>query len=149
MKWRYHDGGRIDAGFRGKTGDCVCRALAIATGKPYQEVYDALNALATSEKITKRKRKISDSRLGVFRTTYQKYLESLGWKWTPTMQIGSGCKVHMRADELPSGRLVVSLSRHLSAVIDGEVYDTSDPTRRGTRCVYGYYKKGWTFGIVS
>ncbi len=34
------------------------------------------------------------------------------------MQIGSGCTVHLRADELPSGRLVVSVSRHLTAVID-------------------------------
>ena len=25
----------------------------------------------------------------------------LGWTWTPTMAIGQGCKVHLRADELP------------------------------------------------
>jgi len=40
------------------------------------------------------------------------YNESLGWKWTPTMRIGQGCKVHLRADELPVGRLIVSVSRH-------------------------------------
>lgn len=55
------------------------------------------------------------------------------------MQIGQGCKVHLRADELPQGRLVVSLSKHHSAVIDGVVHDTFDPNRDGTRCVYGYY----------
>ena len=42
----YDDGGRAAAGFKGTTGDCVTRAIAIATGKPYREVYDALNELA-------------------------------------------------------------------------------------------------------
>jgi len=68
-------------------------------------------------------------------------MESLGWQWTSTMQIGSGCTVHLRPDELPQGRLVVSLSRHVVAVIDGVAYDTHDPTRGGLRCVYGYFHK--------
>jgi hypothetical protein len=58
------------------------------------------------------------------------------------MQIGSGCTVHLSADELPSGRLVVSVSKHLTAVIDGVIHDTHDPSRRGTRCVYGYWQPG-------
>jgi hypothetical protein len=44
------------------------------------------------------------------------------------MQIGSGCTVHLRADELPSGRLVVSVSKHLTAVIDGVIHDAHDPS---------------------
>jgi hypothetical protein len=57
------------------------------------------------------------------------------------MQIGSGCKVHLRSDELPIGRLVVGLSRHSAAVIDGVLHDTYDCSRRGTRCVYGYWSR--------
>lgn len=57
------------------------------------------------------------------------------------MRIGQGCTVHMRADELPSGRLVVNLSKHSTAVIDGVCHDTYDPSRDGTRCVYGYFVK--------
>src|ERR1700722_5940525 len=117
MPWKYHDGGRSEAGYRGKAGDCVVRAIAIATGKSYQEVYDALNAVAASERTRTRKRGISNSRTGVHRVTYQQCLESLGWKWTPTMRVGQGCKVHLRADELPRGRIIVRLSRHLCAVI--------------------------------
>ena len=56
------------------------------------------------------------------------------------MSIGSGCKVHLRADELPSGRLIVSLANHVVAVIDGVLHDTHDSSRDGTRCVYGYWK---------
>jgi hypothetical protein len=41
-KFVMDDGGRAAAGYKGQTGDCVCRSIAIATGKPYQEVYDAL-----------------------------------------------------------------------------------------------------------
>jgi hypothetical protein len=135
------DGGRVVAGYVGTAGDCVCRAIAIGTGKPYQEVYDALNATAKMERPRARRRKgrRSSSRNGVFRTTYHRYLLGLGWQWIPTMQIGSGCKVHLRADELPGGRLIVSVSRHLVAMIDGVVHDLSDPSRAGKRCVYGYY----------
>ena len=141
MDFVFHDGGRATAGYKGKTGDCVTRSIAIATGKTYQQVYDALNQFAETERIGKRKRKRSNSRTGVFRKTYQSYLESLGWQWTSTLSIGSGCQVHLRASELPPGPLIVKVSRHLTAVIDGVLYDTYDCSRAGTRCVYGYFSQ--------
>jgi hypothetical protein len=141
MDFVFHDGGRAAAGYKGKTGDCVTRSIAIATGKTYQQVYGALNQFAETERIGKRKRKRSNSRTGVFRKTYQSYLESLGWQWTSTMSIGSGCQVHLRASELPPGPLIVKVSRHLTAVIDGVLYDTYNCSRAGTRCVYGYFSQ--------
>ncbi len=148
--WTFNDGGRADAGFKGTTGDCVTRAISIATGKPYREVYDELHKRSNRFYATTRSKKRftkngnlrkGSPRDGAFREVYEPYLSELGWKWTPTMQIGSGCRVHLRADELPGGAVVASVSRHLSAVIDGVVHDTHDPTRDGTRCVYGYYAK--------
>lgn len=141
MNFIHDDGGRAAAGFKGQTGDCVTRAIAIATGKPYREVYDALNVLAQKERRGSRKRGKSSSRTGVYKQTYHNYLMSLGWKWTPIMGFGTGCKVHLRSDELPAGRLIVSLSRHLAAVIDGVLHDLSDCSRDGTRCVYGYFSQ--------
>jgi hypothetical protein len=38
----FDDGGREAAGYKGFAGDCTVRAIAIATEKPYKEVYDAL-----------------------------------------------------------------------------------------------------------
>jgi hypothetical protein len=134
------DGGRAAAGFRGQTGDCVCRAIAIATELPYPEVYAALNGAADRER-PRRGKKRSSARTGVHKATIRRYLTDLGWRWVPTMQVGSGCKVHLRAAELPGGRLIVSVSRHLVAVIDGVIHDTHDPSRDGTRCVYGYFTK--------
>jgi hypothetical protein len=58
------------------------------------------------------------------------------------MSIGSGCTVHLRDGELPMGRLIVSVSLHLVAVIDGIIHDTHDCSRDGTRCVYGYWRLG-------
>ena len=141
MNCIYNDGGRKTAGFKGYSGDCVTRAIAIATGLPYLKVYNAINDLAACERPSKRARGRSSARDGVHRKTYEKYLLSLGWKWTPTMTIGGGCKVHLRAEDLPSGPLVVRVSRHLTAVIDGVIYDTFNPDRGGNRCVYGYFSK--------
>jgi len=142
LQFEFDDGGRKAAGYKGKTGDCVVRSIAIATELPYQEVYDKVNALATRERTGTRKRGKSNARTGVYKGTTHKLLESLGWRWTPTMEIGSGCKVHLRADELPAGRLLVSVSGHMTAVVDGVIRDTHDPSRRGTRCVYGYWQPG-------
>lgn len=138
------DGGRAAAGYHGSADDCVVRAIAIATERPYQEVYDSLNSLARGMRQT-RKVRGSSSRTGINRVVYDRYLSALGWRFVPTMKIGSGCRVHLRADELPAGRLIVRLSRHLTAVIDGVIHDTDDCSRRdaqglGTRCVYGFYR---------
>ena len=69
-------------------------------------------------------------------------MNELGYQFIPTMGIGTGCQVHLKAGELPEkGRFVVSLSRHCTAVVDGVIHDTSDPSRGGKRCVYGYWRK--------
>lgn len=141
MRFVQDDGGRAAAGFKGKAGDCVARAIAIATKKSYREVYDAINQCADLERPTaKRRGRRSSSRTGVFKPTIRRYMESLGWRWVPTMHVGQGCKVHLRDDELPSGRLVVNVSRHTTAVIDGVLHDTYDCSRGGWRCVYGYFE---------
>lgn len=143
--WAYDDGGRTAAGFKGDTRDCVTRAIAIATGIPYREVYDLIIKFAERErgKVNRRtgKKWTSHPRTGVSKATTRKVMDHLGWEWVPTMGIGTGCRVHLVADELPSGRLVCQLSSHVSAVVDGQVRDTYDPSRDGTRCVYGYWRQ--------
>ncbi len=162
----YNDGGRETAGFKGNTSDCVCRSIAIATELPYKEVYDLINEMSQSERTGKRKRGKSSARAGVYKQTIHKIMKHLGWTWIPTMKIGQGCKVHLHPNELPSDRLVVSVSKHTTAVIDGIIHDTGDPRRiwsapyngeplksnqwvtkqnnmihTETRCVYGYWEK--------
>lgn len=136
------DGGRGAAGYKGWVGDCVVRAVAIATEQPYKTVHDEIGALCRAERKGKRARKRGpDNGVSVKRQWFKEYMARLGWKFTPTMSIGSGCQVHMRDNELPRGRIIVSLSKHYCAVIDGVIHDLSDPSRDGTRCVYGYWSK--------
>lgn len=143
MKFKYNDGGREAAGFQGITGDCVCRAIAIASQLPYTTVYEIINQFVLSERVTKRRKRRgkSTARTGVYKPTTKAIMDSLGWKWVPTMFIGQGCKVHLRESELPAGRLVVQVSKHLVAVVDGVMHDISECSREGTRCVYGYFVK--------
>lgn len=138
--WVNDDGGRMAAGFRGATGDCATRAVAIAAERPYLEIYRRINDLARKhERKGTRKRGISDARTGVYRSTMDRLMNELGATWTPTMEIGSGCTVHLAMHELPPGRLVVRLSKHYAAVIDGVLHDTHDCSRAGSRAVYGHW----------
>ena len=137
--WTYDDGGRSQYYKASSVGDCVTRAIAIATQMDYKETYKMVS------KYVKEYPKTSavSARNGVPRKLCYTIMEDLGWTWHPTMKFGSGCKVHLKADELPSGRIICNCSKHLTAVIDGVIHDTYDPSREGTRCVYGYwYKEG-------
>ncbi len=158
MKFIQDDGGRTDAGFLGITGDCVTRAISIATEIPYGEVYAAMAEGNAGQRNSKHATKSSGKRTarnGIFtsRKWFKDYMASIGWKWTATMGIGTGCTVHLTDGELPMGRLIVSLSKHYTAVIDGVIHDIYSPERniptwdseRGhyisRRCVYGYWSK--------
>ena len=148
LKLKVDDGGRSAAGYKGKAGDCVVRSIAIVTGMSYQKVYqDLYNAnenfrISSKTKLARSLKQKNDSpRTGTHRVVLKKYLEKLGWKWTPTMFIGQGCKVHLKKEELPSGILIVSCSKHITVVKNGVLHDTYDCSRNGTRCVYGYWSQ--------
>ena len=143
-----NDGGREAAGFKGGAGDCVVRAIAIAAQLPYIQVYEDLrlaNAAYADQRNDKLARRLNargaSPRNGNHRNVFHDYILSHGFDWVPTMKVGAGCQVHLLANELPEGRLIVRVSKHLTAVIDGVIQDTHNPSRGGSRCVYGYYIK--------
>lgn len=133
MEFTYDDGGRSKYFKAKNVGDCAVRAISIATGIDYKKVYNDLKKLNGGK----------SCRNGTPNKVVKAYMQSLGWKWEPTMSIGSGCKVHLREEDLPHQTLIVSLSKHITCVLDGVIYDTYDCSRGGTRCVYGYwYREG-------
>ena len=75
----------------------------------------------------------------IAREAYGPYLERLGWKYTSTKELPRGKGIHLCADELPGGRLIVSLPRHLTAVIDGVIHDTIDCSEEGRRRIRGFW----------
>ncbi|MDC1315949.1 hypothetical protein N8251_01035 [Alphaproteobacteria bacterium] len=148
LKFKYDDGGRSNAGYKGLAGDCVVRSIAIAANLSYKKVYEDLyqaNEIFRTTSKTKLarslKQKNDSPRTGTHRVVLKKYLLQLGWKWTPTMFIGQGCKIHLKKNELPNGTLIVSCSKHITVVKEGILHDTYDCSRNGTRCVYGYWTK--------
>jgi hypothetical protein len=173
MKHIYNDGGREAAGYSGECGDCVTRAVAIATEQPYDRVYRAIADINASYRgrAASAGRRTARSGVIVKGTAFKRYMKNLDWEFVATMGIGTGCTVHLADGELPMGRLIVSVSRHYCAVIDGVIHDTHDPSDRGVtiyppdtppeqmpknvsriengngwayepkRCVYGYWRK--------
>lgn len=139
MECIYNDGGRRAAGYKGIVGDCATRAIAIACNLPYKTAYDLVNAAGKKERRSKRRRHKSYAPTGVYGPTMRRIMDSLGWVWHPTMNVGQGCRVHLRKEELPAGPLIAAVSRHYVAVIDGVIHDNHNPDRGGTRCVYGYF----------
>ena len=72
IDFNFNDGGRADAGYKGTTGDCVTRAIAIAAELPYKEVYNRLAEGNAKQRITKKSRKSAGQRTASKGITVQK-----------------------------------------------------------------------------
>ena len=137
------DGGRSRY-FRAKgVRDCVCRAITIASGRDYLEIYNALRELTKKSRASRK----GSPRSGIFtqRAPFKRMMKELGFTWTPCCSIGQKESSHLYSDEMPlTGRHVCSAHRHYVALIDGVVHDTWDSRydRFGqARRIYGY----WTY----
>jgi hypothetical protein len=151
MQYIYDDGGRLAAGHL-PNKDCVTRSIAIATEQSYQTVYDSFDRLSLNERRGKYKLGISNPSTGIYKRTILKYMRLLGWEWInqascPIAEFNQVCSkvscplTRMHMNELPNGRLVVVVSKHFMAVINGILHDTRDNSENGERCVYGYFKR--------
>lgn len=130
-KWIWHDGGRAGAGFVGSTGDCVVRAIAIATGKEYREVYDAIYSAAGAS-----------PRLGVASLYSDKLLADWGFE---RVRCVTPNKLNFM-DDIP-GIVVLRfgptgnrrMCGHIATMVDGTIYDTWDPQLEDDYVVESYW----------
>ena len=130
MKYKYNDGGRSNYFAANKVGDCVTRSIAIVKDMDYKEVYNKIKNIVGYT-----------PRNGVYKKDTKKVMEHFGGVWVSCSGIGLKDKVHLNATEMPlHGRFICNLSKHVTCVIDGVINDTYDPSRDGTRMVYGYWK---------
>ena len=122
----YYDGGRIAAGYKNSAGDCVCRAVAIASGRSYAEVRDRLRRGTGRVRHSKR-RASPDNGIPVLKRWFILLMEEFGFKFVAKGEI---------PDE---GRVIVITRTHAFAVIDGIARDTH------MRCLadrrFGYWIK--------
>ena len=134
IDYKHDDGGRLAAGFKGHTGDCVTRAIAIATGIDYEKVRKDLMQRQSDWRSTgsrKAKRQTGNSvRNGCHKEVYEPYLAALGWQKQSLIKFGCSKRVKMTADDLPSGKLIAKVQSgrrgHLAAIVDHVLHDNWD-----------------------
>jgi len=143
------DGGRYHASDQlGLTAqyssDCVIRAIAIATATrseisshtaPYATVYQDFKDRGASPSS------------GVLREVSRSYLKEIGWKKVRfrrklQTQLGKDNRSwfcggkHLNSTDVPmTGRSVVTIMRHVFAMIDGVIYDTDDFRTRNQKSI--------------
>lgn len=111
-----------------KIGDCVVRAIAIATNKKWIEVYNELCRIG-SEHLD----------MPNSRAVYETYLLENGWSKQKMPRDPNGKRIKLK-DFIQgrSGILIASVVKHLTAVEDETILDTWDC---GNKCIGNYYIK--------
>ncbi len=133
MDFVWNDGGRAACGFVGTTGDCVTRAIAIATGTVYREIYDKLGQASQKS-----------PRTGIATDVVAGFLAEKEW------QISPGLERPFDVNWLPKGVVIVHLAKnnrrgqHLTTVIDRVVHDTWDPSMDADYIVQSF----WTSATI-
>ncbi len=141
MPCKLSDGGRNASGYHDAENDCVARALAIVTQRPYGEIHLRLQAgLDTWQ--AKHLNLTRKPGVNAGHKWFKDYLKhELGMTWHPLLGLRSIRLSVYRpfpVDELPRwGRFAVNCSSHWIALIDGTAYDIY-PVRRNTATV-GYW----------
>ena len=127
MKWNQNDAGRSTSLRPKQSLDCVIRAIALASQKPYDEVYDLMaSAGRKSGRSTPKK-------------VWKEVIHPMGLHYSFPAEKGlPRTTLADFAATFNSGRWVVQLAGHLTAVVNGEVLDTECP--RSNACVYGAWK---------
>lgn len=100
--------------------DCVIRAISILTDRTWKEVFDELSELASQEGY------MFDNVVFVEDYLDDKYPRECHYAKT----IGEFAK------EFPYGKYAVTTLGHITAIIDGIIYDTFDPSDRVMRCAW-------------
>lgn len=114
----YDDGGRSDAGFKGeRAGDCVTRALAIFLGRPYRQVYDYI------AKINKSFGNRKSARDGIPEHVMETVFQNCG---LVRVQLPKGANPTFTEAYDRYGDHIAFTTKHVVAIVDGYVRDTSD-----------------------
>ena len=117
ISFRYNDGGRSEAGYRGDTGDCVCRATAILAGADYKELYKRYADLHHKRHGTR------TARNGINKADYERVFKQLGLE---KVKLGRGPKPTFTEAWEQFGDCIVTTTRHICAIVDGALQDTED-----------------------
>lgn len=110
--------------FGRNVNDCSVRAIALATERSWDDTYKELSNFARREGITFSEVEFINDYLS---ERYPRYCQDMKNK---IETLGDFLNL-----QLP-GRWLVTMSGHITAVIDGVCYDTFDPSDRYVWCIY-------------
>ena len=98
--------------------DCVIRSLSVLTNRNWHDVYDELSDLAND--------------VGLLFSNVNFVEDYLDKRYKRTCHYSK--TVGEFAKEFPKGRYAVTLDNHITAVVNGDVIDSFDPSERVMRC---------------
>lgn len=104
--------------------DCAVRAISLAEEKTWDQVYGELSQYAQSQGITFSEIEFIDKYLS---DNYEHFCQN---KKDKVITVGDFANLKL------SGRWLVTMSGHITVVIDGIIYDTFDPSNRYMWCAY-------------
>lgn len=117
--------------------DCAVRATTIVMHRPYSEVLLDFLQFPVIERALGMKKGFSTLLGGISFRTLDRYLKSKNFSWTPKR-----CGFSLTT-KLPKGRLIVDLPAHVTAVVDGIVYDNEawcKTIQVESIMMYGYWR---------
>jgi len=110
-------------------GDCVIRAIAIATGLDYKVVWVRMFEIGAEI-----------GRMPNSWVTVDLYLDALGWKKCKPFRKSNGRKYKLKDVPIsPDRAYLFRTSKHLTAVVNGELRDVWNC---GAWCANSYYVRG-------
>ena len=133
IDYQHDDGGRRAAGYRGRTGDCIVRAIAICTGQDYRAIYLTMaeqmkrngytasgNAYATSERNRRAPRRRGQLNA---KRVQNHVLELHGFR---KVRLPAGARPTFTEAHRRYGDCIVGTTKHMAAIVDGALRDTWD-----------------------
>jgi len=102
-----------------KTGDCVIRAIAKAEGKPWLVVFDSLVDIARKTYSSPSYKDVYGMYLGRYKKVTATYAENGKKKYYTVGQVAKW-----------DGTYIINVRKHLTTVIDGNIYDIWDTTHK-------------------
>ena len=103
--------------------DCVVRSLSVLTNRTWNDVFDELSDLAGDVGQMFDRVEFVEDYLDNRYPRECHYAKTIG----------------EFAKEYPVGRYAVSTNGHITAIIDGKIIDTFDPSNRVMRCAWRVY----------
>lgn len=100
--------------------DCVIRSISLLTDKTWNDLYDELSDLANNDSL------MFDSVEFVEDYLDDRFDRECHYSKT----VGEFAK------EYKYGKYAVTMDGHITAIINGVIYDTFDPSRRVMRCAW-------------